>query len=182
MAKYNILRKALNLTESDIRFAMAHTHSNRSAAMFVGCDYNTYTKYAKMHVDSATGKTLYELHSNQGHRGTKVLARGKLIDKVSMIDVLSGKHPEFPAAQLKGKVLKEGLMLEECEYCGFNERRVTDGSVPLVLIWKDGDFKNHQRENLELCCYNHYFLMYDDVFEKAETIDRKCKGYYNESN
>jgi len=94
--------------------------------------------------------------------------------------VIEGKHPEFPADQLKKKLIREGLMVEECNYCGFNERRITDGSVPLVLIWKDGDFKNHLESNLELACYNHYFLMYDDVFEKAETIDRKCKGYYND--
>ena len=95
-----------------------------------------------------------------------------------MIEVLDGKHPNFPAADLKMKVLREGLMLEECEYCGINEKRITDGSAPLVMVWKDGYFTNHHRDNLELTCYNHYFLMYDDVFEKAETIDRKCKGYY----
>lgn len=177
MARYNILRKALNLSESDIRFAMAHTTSNRQASRFVGCDYNTYVKYAKRYIDSETGKTLYELHSNQGHKGVKIGSKNK--NSISILDVLKGKHPEFPPAELKSKVLREGLMIEECEYCGFNERRITDGSVPLVMIWKDGNFQNHVRDNLELVCYNHYFLMYDDIFEKAETIDRKCKGYYD---
>lgn len=174
---YRILKAAYNLTESDIRFAMQHSQSNLSAARFLGVSYPTYTRYAKMYVDSATGKTLYELHSKVG--GTKGFKRVKNRKEISLIDVLEGKVPSFPADQLKSRLLKEGLMIEECEYCGFNERRITDGSVPLVMIWKDGDFTNHKRDNLELCCYNHYFLMYDDVFERAETIDRKCKGYYD---
>lgn len=175
-AKYNIFKKALNLSESDIRFAMAHTRNNYQAAMFLGITYVSYIKYAKRYVDSATGKTLYDLHLGLGKQSRGGRKSSK--KEISLIDVLEGKVPTFPAKQLKSKVLQEGLMTEECEYCGFNERRITDGAVPLVMIWKDGDFTNHHRDNLELCCYNHYFLMYDDVFEKAETIDKKCKGYY----
>lgn len=178
MARYNILKTAYNLTESDIRFAMQHTKSNLGAARFLGISYPTYIRYAKMYIDSATNKTLYELHTKIG--GSPGPRKFKNSKKISMLDVLEGKVPTFPANQLKASVLREGLMIEECEYCGFNERRITDGSVPLVMIWKDGDFTNHIRDNLELCCYNHYFLMYDDVFQKAETIDRKCKGYYGD--
>lgn len=178
MPRYNILKQAYNLTESDIRFAMQHSKSNYGAAMFLGVSYPTYIRYSKMYVDSATNKTLYELHLRGGTIGNSL--RKKRKKEISMIDVLEGKIPEFPADQLKSRVLREGLMIEECEYCGFNERRLTDGSVPLVMIWKDGNFTNHLRDNLELCCYNHYFLMYDDVFQKAETIDRKCKGYYGD--
>lgn len=175
-----IIKAALNLTESEIRFAMEHTHGNYHAARFLGIGIDSYRKYASMYRDSESGKTLWELHKNIGNKGVKSGNKGNQKNKGwSMIDVLEGKHPEFPAKDLKARVLREGLMIEECEYCGFNERRITDGSVPLVLIWKDGNFKNHYRDNLELACYNHYFLMYDDVFEKSETIDKKCKGYYD---
>jgi len=30
-------------------------------------------------------------------------------------------------------------MLEKCNNCGFEERRVIDGKVPLVLDFEDGD-------------------------------------------
>lgn len=180
MANYKIFKKALNLVESDIRFAMAHTKTNRAAARFIGCTINTYKKYASMYLDSASGKTLYDLHTNVGAKGTKKKAHGTKFEIANVLEILDGKHPDFPAEKLKSKILQNGVMLEECEDCGFSERRFTDGSVPLLLIWKDGDFKNHKRDNLGLICYNCYFLTYDDVFNKSESIDKKCQGYYHE--
>lgn len=175
---YKIFRKALNLTESDIRFAMHHTNSNRSAAAFVGCDYNTYIKYAKRYIDSATGKTLFDLHLNPGLKGGRKKAHGTKLSKISTLDILEGLHPEFPPDQLKSRVLAEGLIKEECYLCNFSERRITDNTVPLLMVWLDGDFTNHRHENLQVVCYNCFFLNYDDVFEKAESIDKKCRSYY----
>ena len=40
----------------------------------------------------------------------------------------------------------------------FNERRVLDTKVPLVLNHKDGNKKNWHLDNLEFLCYNHAFL------------------------
>lgn len=178
MANYNIFKKALNLTEKDIRFAMAHTQSNRAAARFVGCDYNTYKKYACRYIDSNSNLTLFELHSNQSGKGMKRRGKGTKIENTSAIELLEGKHPSFPAKEVKAKILQSGIFEERCDHCGFEERRITDGCVPLVLIWKDGDFTNHHADNLELACYNCYFLTYNDVFQKSETIDKKCEGYY----
>lgn len=179
MAKqYNIYKKALNLTESDIRFAMSNTSSNRAAARFIGCDYNTYRVYAERYVDSTSGKTLWELHSNQGGFGSKKKSRGKKLDRISILEVLEGKHPDFPKEKLKAKVLQNGLMVEECSQCGFSERRITDGSVPLLMIWKDGNFQNHLLDNLQLWCFNCYFLMYGEIFRNGEFLDKKCEGYY----
>ena len=174
-----ILYKALNLTERDIRYAMSFTKTNFAAARFLGCSAITYKKYANRYIDSKTGLTLYQLHSK---RGGGIKPRRKTKDEVHTLEVLEGKHPEFPPNKLKAKILQDGLMKEECIHCGFFEKRITDGSVPLLLIWKDGDFQNHIYENLELVCYNCYYLMYDDIFEKAETIDKKCKGYYDVSS
>jgi hypothetical protein len=36
--------------------------------------------------------------------------------------------------------------------------------VPLVLNFKDGNKKNWTLENLELLCYNHYFLYVGNIF------------------
>ncbi len=58
-------RTALNVPESDIRYAMENTKSNAAAARFLKISFTSYKKYARMYTDRDTGKTLYELHKNQ---------------------------------------------------------------------------------------------------------------------
>jgi len=36
---------------------------------------------------------------------------------------------------------------------------LTDGKVPLVLDFKDGDRKNHKYDNLRMLCFNCSFLL-----------------------
>ena len=50
-------------------------------------------------------------------------------------------------------------MLEKCNCCGFEERRVTDHKVPLVLDFIDGNRRNHKHENLRMLCFNCSFLI-----------------------
>ena len=49
-------------------------------------------------------------------------------------------------------------MLEKCN-CWFRRKRLTDGKVPLVLDFKDGDRKNHKYDNLRMLCFNCSFLL-----------------------
>jgi len=60
---------ARNLTKQDIERAQKYTKSNRAAARFLGCSYNTYLLYAKMFIDEETGKTLFDKHLNRSGKG-----------------------------------------------------------------------------------------------------------------
>ena len=53
----------------------------------------------------------------------------------------------------------------------FSERRVSDYKMPLLLNFKDNNKKNYRKENIELLCYNHYFLTVGDIFS-----DKQIKG------
>jgi len=48
---------------------------------------------------------------------------------------------------------------------------VTDYKIPLLLNFKDKNKKNYRKENIELLCYNHYFLQVGDIF-----TDKQIKG------
>ena len=63
--------------------------------------------------------------------------------KYALEDILKGKYPEYPVWKLKQRVLSNGYMLEKCNNCGFEERRITDHKVPLVLDFIDGVRTNH---------------------------------------
>lgn len=159
-------KPAYHLTEKEIRYAMRSTNSNAEAAAFLHINQLTYAKYAKMYFDPESGKNLYELHKNQGaHHSTK-----PSVQLATLEDIYAGKHPKYNVVKLKARLISEGAMDERCHICGFDERRISDYSVPLVLTWKNGDKKDHSRDNLELVCYNCYHLNYGDMKQKPYII------------
>jgi hypothetical protein len=70
----------------------------------------------------------------------------------------------FPIQKLKDKILERDLMEEKCNLCGFSERRVLDFKMPLIMSFKNGDKRNWVLHNLQLLCYNCYFLTIGNVF------------------
>lgn len=156
--------KGYNLTEREIRYAMSKTNSNLEAAQFLNISYDTWKKYAKLYKDEETGKNLFELHKNLGLRGKAKTRVGRFKKKEFneakewLQDVLSGKHRAPATWKFKYFLLREGFFQEECMECGFNERRVTDYKVPLLLCFKDGNYKNGHIDNIIFVCYNCYFL------------------------
>jgi hypothetical protein len=74
----------------------------------------------------------------------------------------------FSPTKVKKRLFEEGYLQEECTLCGFNERRITDYKIPLLLNFKDKNTKNYRLDNLQVLCYNHYFLTVADVFNTAD--------------
>jgi hypothetical protein len=74
----------------------------------------------------------------------------------------------FSPTKVKKRLFEEGYLKEECALCGFNERRVSDYKIPLLLNFKDHNTKNYRLDNLQVLCYNHYFLTVADVFNTAD--------------
>jgi hypothetical protein len=139
-------------TESEIKEALEKSQSAIKAARRLGVSYQTFKKYSKM----------YGVHKTPGWPITKktVLARGPIDPnkgKYPIRDVLDGKYPDFPIHRLKDKLIRSGIKKCECEQCGYHERRLTDGKMPLLLNFEDGNKKNHKLENLRLLCYNCTF-------------------------
>lgn len=152
------------LLKEDIERAMRMTKSNRAAARYLHCSYQHYKKYAKNYTDD-TGITLFEKHKNQSGKGiSKFLPnRGK---QPPLLDILEGRVPidSYTPEKLKVRLIQEGYIEECCSQCQFNERRVTDFKVPLLINFKDGNKKNWSLDNLEMLCYNHYFLLIGNIF------------------
>ena len=151
-------RPAFNITESQIRYAMENSKSCAEAARFLKISYEAFRKYAKLYKDETTGKTLFELHKNQRGAGIKKGTGPKMRGKHGLLDILEGKHRDVNHHNLKGRLLRNSIFEEKCCQCGFEERRITDYTVPLLLDWVDGDKTNHKRENLRMLCYNCYYL------------------------
>ena len=159
-------RPPIILTESQIRYAMQNSFGNKDAARFLKIDYRTYNRWAKEHIDSETGKTLYDMHTNQAGVGIikdtiKATSGPYSIDKI-----LTGEYPNYPTWKLRNRLLALDILKEECNCCGYAEHRVTDDTVPLLLDHMDGDETNHCIENIQLLCLNCYYQQTGNPFNK----------------
>jgi hypothetical protein len=157
------------LTKEDVLIAQSKTRSNRAAARYLHVSYGHYKQYAKLYKDEETGKTLFETHLNPSGKGIPKLLRidGK---EPGLWDILDGKVPveHFTPEKIKQRLLVEGLLEEVCTKCGFSEKRILDLKAPLILRFKDGNKKNYSLNNIELLCYNCYFLYIDNIFSNKQ--------------
>ena len=156
------LAKPLN--KEMILAAMGKTKSNRAAARYLNVSYVHYKRWAKLY-ESKTHDNLFEEHKNQSGKGIPKFLRSKGKEP-ALIDIIEGRidASSFSPEKLKYRLITEGYLLEECGSCGFHERRVLDYKMPLLLHFKDNNKKNYRKENIELLCYNHYFLTVGDIF------------------
>jgi len=161
--------KTKTFTEQEIRGAMKATRSNRAAARYLNCSYNHYRRMAKMYYDHPTGKTLFELHLNPSGKGiSKFLPNtGK---NPPLKDLLEGRISikSYTPEKLKIRLLNEALLRNECYRCEFHERRTLDMKQPFLLNFKDNNKQNWRLENLEILCYNCYFLYVGEVFDAKQ--------------
>ncbi len=159
------------LTKEMILAAMAKTKSNMAAARYLSCSYVHYKKWAKIY-ESDTHENLFEQHKNQSGVGIPKFLRagGK---EPALLDIIEGRvnASSFTPDKIKYRLITEGYLEEKCGNCGFEERRVLDYKMPLLLHFKDGNKKNYKLDNIELLCYNHYFLTVGDIFS-----DKQIKG------
>lgn len=163
--------KAKPLSKEQISEAHARTKSNRAAARYLGVSWIHYKRYAKLYKDE-DGKTLFEKHLNPTGKGIPKFLPKKHHNRAvgNIHDVLEGRIPieHFTPQKIREKLITEGLLLEECSRCKMHERRVIDYKVPLIMNFKDGNKKNWKLINLELLCYNCYFLTIGDIFTEKQ--------------
>ena len=160
-------RPAKIITKEQLLHAQKMTKSNMSAARFLGISYEHYKRYAKSYTDEETGKTLFDKHLNPMGKGIRKHLGGKDPD---LKQLMNGELfvKSYNLNKYKDRLIQEGYIEECCNSCGFNEQRVNDYKAPLLVHFKDKNKMNWKIENLELLCYNCYFLYIGDVFNEKQ--------------
>jgi len=150
------------LSKEMIVAAQAKTKSNMAAARYLHVSYQHYKRYAKMY-------KVFEDHKNQSGKGIPKFLKGNGKEP-ALLDIIEGRvsSAHFSPAKIKYRLIEEGYLSEQCSMCGFQERRVLDYKMPLLLHFKDNNKSNYNKENIELLCYNHYFLTVGDIFTNKD--------------
>jgi hypothetical protein len=146
------------LLQSEIEDMQKQAQSAKHCARLLGVSYPTYKKYAKMY-------GIFENCKNEAGVGIHKLNKGRR--SYALENILEGNNPSYPNWKLKKRLLETGYMPQVCANCGYDEPRVTDGKVPLLLDYMDGNRKNHKWDNLRMLCYNCWFQINGDLFGKA---------------
>ena len=154
--------KAKPLSKEQILAAQAKTKSNMAAARYLHVSYQHYKKWAKLY-------KLFAGHKNQQGKGIPKFLKSKGKEP-ALLDIIEGRvsAAHFTPSKIKYRLIEAGYLLEQCSMCGFQERRVLDYKMPLLLHFKDNNKSNYSKENIELLCYNHYFLTVGDIFTEKD--------------
>lgn len=158
------------ISKSDCERAMRFTKSNRAAARYLGVSYGHYKRFAK-EFNNEEGKSLFEIHLNRQGKGIKKFLSNKIKKNSPLLEILNNKDfdpTSFTPEKIKSRLIQEAILPEECTKCGFKEQRILDYRVPLLLVFKDDNKMNYRLENLELHCYNCYFLHIGNVLTTRE--------------
>jgi len=143
------------LLQSQIEQAMKVTRSNKAASEYLRVSYPLYRKFAKLYTNTE-GVTLFDAHLNRS--GVGISKIGSSSKRTNLDEILLGKHPNYPRPKLLSRLIANSYFPEECCNCGFCQKRPTDLKVPLVLNMQNGNKKDLRLENLEVLCYNCYFV------------------------
>lgn len=151
------------LLESEILAAQSISKSEAEAAKKLGVSFMTYRKYAQMY-------NLYGRVANVAGKGINKSIKNEDSGKYPLNQILEGKFPKYSTTRLKTRMLRCNRIEQKCNKCGFSERRISDGQTPLLLNYIDGNAKNKLRDNIELLCYNCYYLHVNNPFGCRKTF------------
>ncbi len=152
------------ILESQIKAAQEKSRSAFEAARTLGISYNTYKKYAKLY-------GIFEDLKNPFGVGIERKVGIRNI-KYNIEDLINGKHVHYPLHKFKNKLFDSGYLPKVCGSCGFSEERITDGKMPLLIDFLDGNLNNRKLDNIRPLCYNCFFLLVGE---------RNVKHWYEEN-
>jgi len=165
------MAKPKPITKEMVVSAMDKTKSVRAAARYLNCSYQHLKKYMKVYKNE-DGISLFEAHKNQCGKGIpKFLTHSHFKKKdPAILDIIEGRvdASHFNPQKLKYRMITEGYLKEECANCGFHERRVSDYKSPLIMHFKDGNKQHYNLGNVEMLCYNCYYLTVGEVFDNKQ--------------
>ena len=160
------------LLEGQILAAQEISKSEQQVADKLGVSFMTYRKYAKMY-------GIYGRVSNKAGIGIDKSIKNDDTGKYPLSQILEGKFPNYSVTRLKERMLRGKRIEQKCNKCNFSEQRVTDNTTPLLMNFLDGNEKNKKQDNIELLCYNCYYLYINNPFGckkkfKAERVEKSA--------
>ena len=157
----NILYK---LQEKDFAELVKQYSSIMAISKALNMSKNVFIKYAKIYAYSSS-ETYYDYFQRMKKWRPKKTTKYSSETRQKVMDIITNKRKNtYPIGDLMYMLFRYELKKECCENCGCGERRTHDGRKPLVLTFvRKNNIKNYSLDNLQILCYNCYFMTVGDV-------------------
>jgi hypothetical protein len=129
--------------------------------------FKRWKKYASLYIEKDSGKSYFQLLLDRSNKAKgqrliilKKLHRKKKWDEWYVKNILEKlNNSELDVKKYTQKRLKEFLiandvLVERCACCGYSEKNMITGKVPLLIDHIDCDYTNWKIENLQMLCFN----------------------------
>jgi len=128
-----------NINKEEFIQTCKNAESMAQASVKLNMHFNTFKRYAEK----------FECYNpNQSGKGMHKPS-GKIIP---LKEILEGKHPQYQTFKLKNRLIKEGIIKNECSICHISSWQNKQLNVELDHI--DGNRTNHTIKNLRMLCPN----------------------------
>jgi hypothetical protein len=148
-------------------FNIPDIKSNRDASQYLNVSFKRWKKYASLYIEKESGKSYFQLLLDRSNKAKgqrliilKKLHRKKKWDEWYVKNILEKlNNSELDVKKYTQKRLKEFLiandvLVERCACCGYWEKNMLTGKVPLLIDHIDCDYTNWKIENLQMLCFN----------------------------
>jgi hypothetical protein len=148
-------------------FNIPDIKSNRDASQYLNVSFKRWKKYASLYIEKESGKSYFQLLLDRSNKAKgqrliilKKLHRKKKWDEWYVKNILEKlNNSELDVKKYTQKRLKEFLiandvLVERCACCGYSEKNMITGKVPLLIDHIDCDYTNWKIENLQMLCFN----------------------------
>ena len=143
---------------SELLTALENSISIADASRAIGLSYPTFRKWCELLIPLE-----YEEFKKNSHPYSKPKThlRYNYPYYKKLVRILNGEI-EKPKRWTKTKfvtlITRDALIEDKCSLCNFEERRITDYRIPLLMDVLNGNPLDWSRDNIRLLCYNCFFL------------------------
>jgi len=176
-----ILVRRKRITEELIKMAVDNCTSASECARYLSIKYTTFKRHADKYKYPGTDLSYFEYVKFTRNDSPKKTARnsyrpgGLNIPKKVFTEeqIIHGDYPLVTPVKIRKYLVQFGYLSDCCHHCGYNEKRFTDGLSPIVLNFKDGNVLNKKLDNMELLCYNCYFMLGIPIYDYGKVQEQR---------
>ena len=168
-------KRIVPLYEHEIKHIVLNVpdiNSNRDGCQYLNVSYPRWKKYAQLYINKETNKSYFQILLDRSNKlkGARVkvlrqLHRKKKWDAwyiTNIIEKLNNNKLDvktYTQKRLKEFLINNEVLPNRCACCGYSEKNMITGKVPLLIDHIDCNYNEWNIENLQLLCFNCFAML-----------------------